>query len=297
MRAFGITTVLVLFCVWALWSRYHYVCNLNNLCQEQVETPVDDGRAKTLSLVSDGKQALSGYEQFAFNGLNPELSEDNSKFLTDLTKFMKDNPDHKLKITGYYLPGEEGEGSLENAGLVRADRVRQLLVKNGIDASRIGIGAEMLNEGDTLDTPVRFNASGPKGANEGKKDEEEFAERNYTFEDMTFNDITFDKGSAKFEPNAAFNNHAQKIAEALKTAEYKGKKVHIIGHTDTDGTTSSNQELGRLRARSVRNYLNKNFKISKSNMSYSSKGETEPVAPNDTETNMRKNRRVNLQIK
>jgi outer membrane protein OmpA-like peptidoglycan-associated protein len=69
-------------------------------------------------------------------------------------------------------------------------------------------------------------------------------------------------------------------------------RIKIIGHTDSDGADAANLDLSKRRAASVKNELSKNFGIDASRLEPDGKGETEPVAPNDTPANKALNRRV-----
>lgn len=72
--------------------------------------------------------------------------------------------------------------------------------------------------------------------------------------------------------------------------------VEIGGHTDNRGADSYNQKLSQERAESVRLYLIEKHGIEGSRLYAKGYGESQPVAPNDTEENMAKNRRVEFTI-
>lgn len=76
--------------------------------------------------------------------------------------------------------------------------------------------------------------------------------------------------------------------------ENDGVFIEIQGHTDDVGSEGYNLELGQARADAVRNYLYTRHQIPLHRMSTFSYGESKPVAPNDSETNRAKNRRVML---
>jgi outer membrane protein OmpA-like peptidoglycan-associated protein len=69
----------------------------------------------------------------------------------------------------------------------------------------------------------------------------------------------------------------------------------ISGHTDSDASDEYNYNLSAKRAQSVRNYLS-NMGISKSRLIMDFYGESKPLYPNDTDSNMQKNRRVEFNI-
>lgn len=87
------------------------------------------------------------------------------------------------------------------------------------------------------------------------------------------------------------------LAEFLATTD---KKVIIEGHTDNQPIKSaavrSNWELGSMRATSVVQYLIKYQNINPQRMAAISYADQKPIAPNDTEENRAKNRRIEILI-
>lgn len=101
----------------------------------------------------------------------------------------------------------------------------------------------------------------------------------------------FDTSDLSPEAMAALDDFASKIKQ-----DNKNVYVEIQGHTDNIGSEKYNQELGLLRAESVRRYLNQkqNFPLHRINViSY---GKTTPVADNKTRTGRAQNRRVVLVV-
>lgn len=76
---------------------------------------------------------------------------------------------------------------------------------------------------------------------------------------------------------------------------YPNTKAVITGHTDDVGSDQSNMQLSQRRADSVMQYL-VGQQIDASRISTLARGETEPVATNDTEDGKRQNRRINTTI-
>lgn len=99
--------------------------------------------------------------------------------------------------------------------------------------------------------------------------------------------ILFNSGSAAIKP-ASFGVLTQ-IAEALANGDIQ---VKIIGHTDADGDEDLNLSLSEKRAKSVKNILVTQFGIDASLIETEGKGETNPVANNNTVEGKAQNRRV-----
>jgi OmpA-OmpF porin, OOP family len=102
--------------------------------------------------------------------------------------------------------------------------------------------------------------------------------------------IMFDINSDKIKPESY--GTLKDIAAVL--TENAGVKIKIVGHTDSDGDDAKNLDLSKRRAASVKAELNKTFGIDASRMETDGKGETQPIAPNDTPSNKAQNRRVEL---
>lgn len=105
----------------------------------------------------------------------------------------------------------------------------------------------------------------------------------------------FPSGSAKLRLPAL--KTLDKIAKVLKLT---GRPVVIEGHTDdlalSSGNFETNWELAGARATSVVRYLIKYQGVNPRLLSAASYGEQKPVAPNDSEENRDKNRRIEILI-
>ena len=82
----------------------------------------------------------------------------------------------------------------------------------------------------------------------------------------------------------------KEIATILK--DNSTLKIKIVGYTDSDGDDKSNLDLSKRRAAAVKDALVKNFSIDATRIETDGKGESEPVAPNDSAVNKALNRRV-----
>ncbi len=74
-----------------------------------------------------------------------------------------------------------------------------------------------------------------------------------------------------------------------------GKKVRIIGHTDSSGNAEKNLSLSQQRANAVKDYLiSKN--IAAASLSTDGMGSNKPVADNATPEGRKKNRRIEFEV-
>jgi len=72
--------------------------------------------------------------------------------------------------------------------------------------------------------------------------------------------------------------------------------AHILGHTDSVGREGYNMVLSRQRARAVQDYLVATG-VAPLRLSSEGKGETEPVADNDTPEGRSQNRRIEILLR
>jgi outer membrane protein OmpA-like peptidoglycan-associated protein len=103
--------------------------------------------------------------------------------------------------------------------------------------------------------------------------------------------LLFDFDSDRIKADAAQN--LRNLASSLD--KYPNSSLLIVGHTDAVGADSYNQTLSERRARSTALYL-AGQGVSAGRVRTMGLGETEPVAPNDTDSGMQKNRRVEVAI-
>jgi outer membrane protein OmpA-like peptidoglycan-associated protein len=76
--------------------------------------------------------------------------------------------------------------------------------------------------------------------------------------------------------------------------KYPDVKVQITGHTDDIGSSESNLYFGKKRAEYIKYKLTESG-LDAGRMEIATKGESEPLFPNDSEENREKNRRVVIQ--
>jgi OmpA-OmpF porin, OOP family len=100
--------------------------------------------------------------------------------------------------------------------------------------------------------------------------------------------INFQTGSANVSGSS--NKELEKIYNLLIQAE--NTKLSIVGHTDNTGNYNTNNALSKSRAEAIVNYLKQRGIPSSRFQLVDGKGQSEPVADNNTETGRAQNRRV-----
>jgi outer membrane protein OmpA-like peptidoglycan-associated protein len=103
--------------------------------------------------------------------------------------------------------------------------------------------------------------------------------------------LLFDFDSDRIRPDAAKN--FQELANSLK--KFGNSNLLIVGHTDSQGEDAYNMNLSQRRANSASAYL-QSLGVPASRISTAGRGETEPVASNDTDAGRQLNRRVEVAI-
>lgn len=103
--------------------------------------------------------------------------------------------------------------------------------------------------------------------------------------------VYFDQSSYVLRPESY-----PQLNKLIKTLAINPKlEIEIAGHTDNVGDRRLNQALSENRARIITNYLMRNG-IAEKRLRHNGYGSSQPAAPNDSEGNKRKNRRVEFVV-
>jgi OmpA-OmpF porin, OOP family len=102
--------------------------------------------------------------------------------------------------------------------------------------------------------------------------------------------IYFDVDKANLKPES--KGTLDEVAKLLKADP--SLKLEVAGHTDNTGSAAHNMQLSSERATAVVSALVATYGIDRARLQAKGYGDSKPVAPNDTEGNRAKNRRVEL---
>ncbi|MFT5705839.1 MAG: outer membrane protein OmpA-like peptidoglycan-associated protein [Oceanospirillaceae bacterium] len=109
---------------------------------------------------------------------------------------------------------------------------------------------------------------------------------------LVLNDsVSFDSNSALVKPS--FHSSLNKVNQVL--SHYNSSKITIVGHTDSRGTQSHNQDLSERRAISVQRFLSGGG-VSTNRLNTQGRGELQPRDTNETSVGRSRNRRVELLV-
>ncbi|MCB0633881.1 MAG: OmpA family protein [Lewinella sp.] len=187
-----------------------------------------------------------------------------------------------LEITGLYYEGEEKPADFENMGLARAAFTKDLVAPDLPD-DRVNLRSRLVAE--------------KEGVREGYFEavefdwiqmEEKAAATVEELDDRKIIRFPFNSTEKDYDPSV--DEYLDKLAAHLKQS---GEKVRLVGHTDNVGGDDSNVVLSDRRAKQIRDIL-RNKGVSRDQIITEAKGETQPVAGNDTEEGRHDNRRVEI---
>lgn len=108
---------------------------------------------------------------------------------------------------------------------------------------------------------------------------------------IRLDNVYFDQSSYVLRPES--NEQLDKLLKTLHSNP--GLQIEIAGHTDNVGDRRLNQSLSENRAKVITNYL-ANRGITTNRLQPHGYGDTRPSAPNDSENNKKKNRRVEFVV-
>jgi outer membrane protein OmpA-like peptidoglycan-associated protein len=103
-------------------------------------------------------------------------------------------------------------------------------------------------------------------------------------------EVSFDVNSAIVKPS--FKPSLAKVADVLKRYD---SKMTVVGHTDSTGSESYNQQLSERRAEAVRAELVRDG-VPAERLGAMGRGESEPRADNGTASGRAQNRRVEILV-
>jgi outer membrane protein OmpA-like peptidoglycan-associated protein len=102
--------------------------------------------------------------------------------------------------------------------------------------------------------------------------------------------IYFDVDKAELKPES--RSTLEEVAKLLKADS--SLRLEVAGHTDNTGGATHNLQLSAGRAAAVVNALVTTYGVDRARLQPKGYGDSQPVAPNDTDQNRARNRRVEL---
>ena len=189
--------------------------------------------------------------------------------------------DNIFEITGKYFKGESAPEGFANMGAARAEEIRKLFPE--LPNERIRLKSALADDVDGMESNPFSNADFKwVAAPEKLAPVVEIGNQAL---------IYFDNNSTVGKIDPKVQEYLAKLAEILKTSK---ETVSITGHSDSNGETEINYQLGLSRAKAIQSILLK-LGVPAEKITIASKGETEPASTNDTEAGKAGNRRTVIQ--
>ncbi|MEW7291946.1 OmpA family protein [Aquimarina sp. 2304DJ70-9] len=262
--------------------------NTETLTKKAYEDSIANANKNTVGLFVNDDQ---GNELFTFKE-NLEINRNNGNvlipnsvngFSDQIVEYLGKHQDQELVISGYENSSEREKST--NFGISRANFIKEILIEAGVNGDRIVTKPTLEDYNYNNDTG---NYIGGIHLDFHKPDESRLAE----IEKGVANKLLYSKFAQKtFTPDATLANYTLELKNYIE--KYPDKTIQIIGHTDNVGEEEANIWYGQERANNVMNYLISQG-ITKDKIKASSKGESSPIAPNDSDENKAKNRRIEI---
>ena len=278
----GVVALVWLFLGYLYWNTQKNCCAGNS--SSTIGMMDDKGAAEsdnpansaTAVTASESTKKASGPILFRYGSNSTILGDDWGAYKNQLLAGLKD--DQLLQITGNYTSDETAPAGFANMGEARADETRKAL---GLSTDKVQLKGVLSDQGVSKDDP--YEAVSFRNITVTKSIDE-------SIENKTI--IRFPYNSTNKLNDNSVEIYLDKVAKRVIAS---GERVRLTGHTDSDGSDASNLALGQKRANVIRDYLVSKG-VSPSKIISDSKGETAPVADNNTANGKALNRRTELEI-
>lgn len=209
-----------------------------------------------------------------------------TSFKDSIFNYLNNNQNKQLQLIGWYKDGEwKNNNDSLNLGIDRANHIKNILIKYGINANKISVKGARHDYNYTTGTYKGGMELFFKEISKTKAQEIDNGITNKTLY-TKFN-------SRKFIPNNTMLTYTADLKNYLQ--EHPSKSVKITGHTDSVGDEEANEVIGRDRAINVMNHFISQG-IPNTKLKAASKGELAPIADNNTNEGRAKNRRIEITI-
>lgn len=226
--------------------------------------------------------------------------------IDQLGAYLRDKNDITLGIKGYAYPEEENLSAFPTLGEARANAVKSGLIDRGISGNQMTVSGEKLASSlsvadSVVKGPVSYTLIRPVETDSGET--EVNIQGNKGPEDLSGFAAELQRKPMvlHFETGSAYvkltQNERQLISRLNQYIDQNNQAmIEITGHTDNSGSPEVNERLGKERAEFLKSYLVRNgFQADR--ITTVSRGQSDPIASNDTEAGRAENRRAVMTIK
>ena len=214
--------------------------------------------------------------------------------LDELRRTYAADPDQALQVYGHYYASEPKPPGYENMGLMRAERIKEMIVREtDIPADKIRPLARLLPAPPPGDGE-KFEAANLVWEELGAGvDADTGGETSQVVELDTDNiEVRFPYNESTKRLDGQTEDYLRKLAQRIQATR---ENVTVVGHTDIRGTDDYNQRLGQRRAEFVKSRLT-SYGAPAGQINTSSRGETQLAAQGNTDDAHRRNRRAEITL-
>ena len=178
----------------------------------------------------------------------------------------------------------------------KSKSTRSIIVAIGLLVAAVPLSARKLTTTQMRENTIRINALEIEEPGDNT-----VPDKKITCEDIMgpIQPIVFDEGALNFDFDKSYvkpyyNGLLGILKEFLNEKDYN---VGITGHTDSKGSDAYNMALGMRRAKAVKDRLIELGLSSSRIRGIDSKGESEPIATNETDEGRAQNRRIEFDVR
>ena len=178
----------------------------------------------------------------------------------------------------------------------RTTKSRSIIVAIGLLIAAVPLSARKLTTTQMRENTIRINALEIEEPGDNT-----VPAKKITCEDIMgpIQPIVFDEGALNFDFDKSYvkpyyNGLLGILKEFLNEKDYN---VSITGHTDSKGSDAYNMALGMRRSQAVKDRLIELGLSSSRIRGIDSKGESEPIATNETDEGRAQNRRIEFDVR
>ena len=303
----NLSLAMLAFLLWAAFALLFHQYASNSICGDcatshdknkseqsqinqktKIDEIVEEISEPTFSIMSTNDLSIFNFPKpFSINSKNGEVfvPSESINFKDSVYNYLNVNQDKELLVTAKFLASENNANSEIQFGNDRTQFLKDILVKAGVNPDKIVL--------KTIPSEFNYDENGNYYDGISMMFQNVSNNRSLKIEEGIANKTLYSDFAIKeFKPDRKLKAYTIELKNYL--AKYPNKKIYVEGHTDSIG--NDNYEFGLDRANNVKNYLISQG-ISPAIIKVSSKGETEPVASNNTEEGKAKNRRIEITIK
>lgn len=268
--------VIVMLALWLLYSLIIWFGGLQFCCVGENTEDTAVTESTEVSTVPTKRKPIDFAWANAAANTNEGFDALKQRILDGMTET------NSLEITGFYREEEPKPDGYDNMGFARAAAL-QSLISDIIPEERISLKARLVDEKEG-DRSAFFEGY----TYEWQEPQEQQAQTVEELDDRII--IRFPYNSTEKDYDPEVDAYLEKLAETIKGTD---ASISLTGHTDNKGAADYNQELGMRRAQAIKNILI-GYGVSADAISTISKGQSQPVASNNTDGGRHENRRVEV---